>query len=158
MCWAKGSATNSADGAGHVAFVEEVYSDSCVLTSESGWQAKNPFWNQTRNKGNGNWGQNSTYTFLGFIRPKQFEEKEKESGTKIQNPYIAPAQKSIKEGDQGDAVKWLQWELKNQGYFAYPEITGYFGVYTLGALLAYQFKNGLEVDGVCGPATRASLL
>lgn len=150
MCWAKGSATNSADGAGHVAVVEEVYSDQCVLTSESGWQAKNPFWTQVRNKGNGNWGQNSTYKFLGFIRPKQFEEADK-----IQNPYKVPT-KVVKEGDSGEAVKWLQHALKQRGYLS-SNVDGYFGVFTLGALLAYQFKNGLDVDGVCGPKTRASL-
>lgn len=149
MCWAKGSATNSADGAGHVAFVEKVYTDQCVLTSESGWQAKNPFWTQTRNKGNGNWGQNSTYKFLGFIRPKQFE------GDELQNPYKVPT-KVVKEGDSGDNVKWLQHALKVRGYLS-SNVDGYFGVFTLGALLAYQFKNGLEVDGVCGPKTRASL-
>ena len=150
MCWAKGSPTNSADGAGHVAFVEEVYSDQCVLTSESGWKAKNPFWTQVRNKGNGNWGQNSTYKFLGFIRPKQFEEADK-----IQNPYKVPT-KVVKEGDSGESVKWLQHALKERGYLS-SNVDGYFGVLTLGALLAYQFKNGLEVDGVCGPKTRESL-
>jgi hypothetical protein len=48
MCWAKGSAKNSADGAGHVAVVEKVYSDQMVLTSESGWKAAKPFWTLSR--------------------------------------------------------------------------------------------------------------
>ena len=32
-----------------------------------------------------------------------------------------------------------------------------FGTITLGALLAFQFENGLAVDGICGPATMAAL-
>jgi len=67
MVWKKGSTFSGSDGAGHVAIVEKVISDEEVYTSESGWGSKTPFWNQTRLKGNGNWGMNSTYTFLGFI-------------------------------------------------------------------------------------------
>ncbi len=67
MVWQRGSTLKGADGAGHVAIVEKVVSATEVVTSESGWNAKNPFWTQTRKKGNGNWGQNSRYKFLGFI-------------------------------------------------------------------------------------------
>lgn len=151
MCWAKGSASTNSDGAGHVAMVEVVYSDKLVLTSESGYGASKPFWTQTRNKGNGNWGQNSSYKFLGFIRPKQYDG----AFDAAKNPYAEPT-KPVKEGDQGDDVKWLQFALKEQGYLS-SEVDGYFGVFTLGALLAFQMKSGLEMDGVCGPATRAKL-
>lgn len=151
MCWAKGSAKNSADGAGHVAMVEKVYSDQMVLTSESGWKAAKPFWTQIRNKSNGNWGQNSTYTFLGFIRPKQFEGLFDDAT----NPYVN-SKKTIKEGDSGESVKWLQFALKERGYLS-SNVDGYFGVFTLGALLAFQKKTGLEVDGICGPKTMEAL-
>lgn len=67
MVWQKGSTLNGSDGAGHVAIVEKVTSETEVYTSESGWSATKPFWNQTRKKGSGNWGQNSSYKFLGFI-------------------------------------------------------------------------------------------
>ena len=67
MVWQRGSVSSGNDGAGHVAIVEKVVSDTEVYTSESGWDSKMPFWNQTRQKGNGNWGQNSSYKFLGFI-------------------------------------------------------------------------------------------
>lgn len=33
------------------------------------------------------------------------------------------------------------------------EIDGDFGKITLGALLAFQFEHGLDIDGICGPAT-----
>lgn len=67
MVWQKGATLSGSDGTGHVAIVEKVISDTEIVTSESGWKAKQPFWTQTRKKGNGNWGQSSTYKFLGFI-------------------------------------------------------------------------------------------
>lgn len=68
MVWQKGATLKSSDGAGHVAIVEKIISPTEIVTSESGWAAKNPFWTQTRKKGtNGNWGEGSGYKFLGFI-------------------------------------------------------------------------------------------
>lgn len=54
------------NNAGHVAIVEEMGSDTVIVTSESGWLNK-AFWTQKRLKGNGNWGQGTNYKFLGFI-------------------------------------------------------------------------------------------
>lgn len=65
--WRKGPTLSGSDGAGHVAIVEQVISPTRIVTSESGYGAKNAFWTQTRDKGSGNWGQSSGYTFLGFI-------------------------------------------------------------------------------------------
>lgn len=67
MVWRKGATLNGSDGAGHVAIVEKVVSETEVITSESGYGSSKPFWNSTRKKGNGNWGAGSGYTFLGFI-------------------------------------------------------------------------------------------
>lgn len=67
MVWQKGNTLSGSDGAGHVAIVEKVISDTEVYTSESGWSSARPFWNQTRKKGSGNWGQKDAYKFLGFI-------------------------------------------------------------------------------------------
>lgn len=67
MVWRKGATLSNSDGAGHVAIVEKINSSTQVVTSESGYNSSKPFWTQTRNKGNGNWGAGSGYTFLGFI-------------------------------------------------------------------------------------------
>lgn len=67
MVWRKGPTLSASDGAGHVAIVEEVKSATEVVTSESGYGAASAFWTQTRKKGTGNWGQASSYAFLGFI-------------------------------------------------------------------------------------------
>lgn len=67
MVWQGGATKLAEDGAGHVAVVEEIKADGSVITSESGWNAKRAFWTQTRTNKNGRWGQNSKYSFLGFI-------------------------------------------------------------------------------------------
>lgn len=67
MVWRKGATLSGSDGAGHVAIVEKIISDTNIVTSESGWGSSKPFWTQTRTKGNGNWGAGTGYTFLGFI-------------------------------------------------------------------------------------------
>lgn len=73
ICWRKGAAGNSSDGAGHVAIVEAINDDGSIVTSESGWNASRVFWTTTR-PNNGNWGQSSAYTFQGFIyNPAVFE-------------------------------------------------------------------------------------
>ncbi len=65
--WQAGATLQGSDGAGHVAVVEKMVSTTEIITSESGWNASKPFWTQTRKKGSGNWGQGSSYKFLGFI-------------------------------------------------------------------------------------------
>ena len=51
----------------------------------------------------------------------------------------------------------MQARLHALGYLRKDEIDGDFGKITLGALLAFQFENKLEVDGICGPSTQAAL-
>ena len=144
MVWQKGDTRSYKDGAGHVAIVEEVISTSCVKTSESGYGCSNPFWNQLRYKSNGNWGADSSYKFLGFVKNPAIDAPS--------DPYPMPT-RTLKEGMTGDDVKWVQWKLKNLAYLN-DSIDGWFGVYTLGAVLVFQLKNGLERDGIVGPATR----
>lgn len=64
---------------------------------------------------------------------------------------------AIKKGDKGERVRILQEALVCRGYLRRSEIDGDFGVITLGAVLAFQFENGLEVDGVAGAYTQAAL-
>ena len=66
MVWQKGATLSGGDGAGHVAVVEEVYSDGTILTSESGW-ASWAFKTVRRDNSNGRWGQGSAYKFRGCI-------------------------------------------------------------------------------------------
>ena len=71
MVWQKGATLNSNDGAGHVAictWVNDIYDPVQIKTSESGY-GSSAFWRSTRDKGNGNWGQNSNYKYRGCIAP-----------------------------------------------------------------------------------------
>ena len=79
ICWRKGAAGVSSDGAGHVAIVEAINDDGSIVTSESGWGSSLFWWRQTRRNNDGNWGQSSAYVFQGFIyNPVNFDGGEVE--------------------------------------------------------------------------------
>lgn len=63
IVWAKGKVGVGSDGAGHVAVVEEIYSDGSFLVSESGWKASRIMWTK---KIPANC-YRAGYRFLGFI-------------------------------------------------------------------------------------------
>ena len=63
---------------------------------------------------------------------------------------------TYKRGSTGAMVRRIQEALRSAGYGVYPD--GVFGVITEEAVLAYQRENGLEADGIVGPATLAKLL
>lgn len=154
MVWQKGATLNSGDGAGHVAIVEKIISNVEVITSESGYNAKNPWWTQTRSKGSTNrWGQNANYKFLGFIKNPAVPA---EADPAPEPSSVNDITRVLKKGDSGDDVKILQTRLKELGYYG-TEIDGKFGRFTLGAVLAFQLENDLATDGVCGPATLKKL-
>lgn len=68
MVWRGGPTLSGSDGAGHVAIVEKVISETEVITSESGYGVSVPFWTKTRKKETfNNWGAGNGYEFLGFI-------------------------------------------------------------------------------------------
>lgn len=97
MVWQKGSTLSPHDGAGHVAFVEAVYDDGTILTSESGWLSW-AFKLVRRDNKNGRWGQNSAYKFRGcIINPS------------IANPKVVPVPPLTVDGIGGpDTVRALQ--------------------------------------------------
>ena len=149
MVWSCGSPSTGKDGAGHVAFVNDVPSSTKVLTWESGWFYKNvAAENTTRYKGNGNWGESSKYKYLGCIYNPAVD------------PYATPRNTVIKKGMSGDTVRWLQWALVKEKCYLIntkSQIDGHFGNNTLVALKKFQKANGLAADGYCGPATQAKI-
>lgn len=139
MVWAKGKVGVSSDGAGHVACVEQVYSDGRVKTFESGWGYTSAYTSvNNRSKGDGNWGM-SGYTYLGCIYNPGID------------PYKAPSG-TLKIGSSGEGVKWLQWALVKQGLSI--TVDGVFGKVTQSALRTFQSRQGLFVDGIAGPDTQ----
>lgn len=71
------------------------------------------------------------------------------------NPYNEPTTALRKGNTNREGNRWLQWELNRHGYAC--TIDGSFGPDTDKKLRAFQKDRGLDVDGSCGPATRAEL-
>lgn len=65
ICWKGGKTGYGSDGAGHVAFVEKVYSNGDILTSNSAWGGTR-FYTKTLKKSN-NYSMGSGFQFQGFI-------------------------------------------------------------------------------------------
>ena len=57
-----------------------------------------------------------------------------------------------KTGSRGNEVRQIQQRLKNWDYYT-GEVDGIFGVETKKAVMSFQRKNGLTVDGIAGNAT-----
>lgn len=71
-------------------------------------------------------------------------------------PYSEPTV-TLRQGDSGDAVRWLQWYLYKLGYLKESDIDGSFGPTTFGAVQKFQTDKKLDVDGVVGSGTRGAL-
>ena len=74
---------------------------------------------------------------------------------KTGNPYPEPT-KNVRKNSKGNDVRWVQYELNHHGYKLI--VDGVAGDFTIGAILDFQKKHGLTVDGICGEKTRAALL
>ena len=59
-------------------------------------------------------------------------------------------------GDKGDQVTLIQQKLKQYGYFS-GTVDGVFGKQTYDAVVWFQRRNRLKVDGVVGESTAAAL-
>ncbi|MCI6376298.1 MAG: spore cortex-lytic enzyme [Clostridiales bacterium] len=59
-------------------------------------------------------------------------------------------------GDKGSQVRQIQQKLQQYGYFS-GTVDGVFGKETYDAVVWFQRKNGLKVDGVVGSGTAAAL-
>ena len=74
-------------------------------------------------------------------------------------PTLTPnkAYKNIEYGDRGNDVKKMQERLIELGYLPEGSADGAFGYQTNNAVKAFQGANGLNRDGVAGPATLTRL-
>ena len=66
------------------------------------------------------------------------------------------APRTLYWGVQGDDVKLVQDKLLRWGYYD-GAVDGIYGARTYRAVRKFQAKNGLQVDGVVGPATARAL-
>lgn len=103
--------------------------------------------------GDVNWTYGLTFSYIDYtIDTPIASEDITYKGT---NPYTEP-KVTLRKGNRGNDVKWLQWELVEAGYSI--TIDGSFGMNTQTALKKFQQSAKIEVDGVCGPATRKALI
>lgn len=74
----------------------------------------------------------------------------------VTSSYAAYGDRLLYTGTVGDDVRELQRDLTGIGYSTYG-VDGIFGPRTLNAVLSFQKANGLAVDGIAGPNTKAKL-
>lgn len=171
MVWQKGATLDGSDGAGHVAIVEQVISDTEVVTSESGWGSSTPFYTKNRKKGSdGRWGAGSAYKFLGFIyNPAVKEEDTKPKGDSYSlKEFIKDIQGATGSKVDGIAgpetlsntltlsavlnrkhstVYYVQRRLRALGYTEVGAIDGIAGAKFTAAVKHFQKDNGCVKDG-----------
>lgn len=61
-----------------------------------------------------------------------------------------------KYGSRGDEVRQIQTRLKEWGYYS-GNVDGIYGTQTQDAVIKFQKKNGLRVDGIAGKETLAAI-
>lgn len=92
----------------------------------------------------------------GLTKRRQEERALFLSSNPTGNPYPVP-EKSIKLNSKGNGVRWLQYILNEKGGYKLI-VDGSAGLLTIGAVMDWQKKHGLEADGIVGPKTKESLL
>lgn len=75
----------------------------------------------------------------------------------VRNCEDCYAKPTLREGNRGEEVKWLQESLNRLGYDA-GAVDGIFGARTKAAVLAFQRDKALVQDGIVGPLTRSALM
>ncbi len=72
--------------------------------------------------------------------------------TPVVTATIAPPSATVRKGDEGEDVERMQTRLQHLGYYQ-GKIDGNYGDATYQAVVAFQTKNSLKADGICGSAT-----
>ena len=151
ICWSKGKAGVSSDGAGHVAIVEQVNADGSILTSNSNYSGTR-FYTKTFKPP---YSLGGTYTFQGFIYlPIEFEEEKQP----VADDFF-PAKGYFALGDTHENIG----KIADFMYRVFPAYTSrkalgnYYGNYIYTAIKEFQRRTGITVDGICGPQTVAEL-
>ena len=100
-------------------------------------------------------GPNYATAIINIINTYGLKKFDKKGVTSEVCPYTIPKDSSsqtVRRGSRGDSVKGLQWCL-NRIISANLVIDGNFGPATEKAVMKFQEKSGLTVDGICGRNT-----
>lgn len=137
ICWAGGKS-----GDGHVAFVEKIYANGDILTSNSAYGGRRYFTKKITKKSG--YSFSKIYRFQGFIySPENFTEQF--NLTRV-----------LKKGCKGSDVVMLQRTLNSLGYNC-GDTDGIFGDKTAKQTGKYQKDKGLKDDKKVGRNTAHSL-
>ena len=104
----------------------------------------------SENNGKGRIVQNYILVYL-----KKASTSDSNAATTSSCPYKEPTV-TVKNGTLGEPAKWCQWHLQQIGYYI-GKLDGWFGSKSVDALMDFQKKNGLVIDGMCGKLTREKL-
>lgn len=150
-CWRSGNNWNSSDGCGHVAVVEEIYSDGSYLISESGWSS---FYFRTRRVYKDNV-YGSGLTFECFLYNPYADRNYSED----KPTSFFPAKGYWGFGDKDPRIG----KISDFMYACFPLYTDkralgdYYGYYIQASIKEFQRRTGLVPDGYFGPLTLAEL-
>ena len=126
----------------HIGYVVKTYSDGSVDSYEGNTSSSNA---GDQSNGGGCYIKHRTKkNIVCFGRPEYSNEIPDK-----------PARKTIKRGDAGTDVKDLQKKLRTLKFGC--KASGCFDEVTEQCVIYYQTTHGLEVDGIVGPQTWASL-
>ena len=97
-----------------------------------------------------------TFThYLTFSYMSYSTKKTTTATAKTKNPYTKPT-KTVKFGDSGKSVKWVQYELIEAGYNI--NVDGVFGTNTRNAVKKFQKSCKITVGGIVGTKSIAKLV
>ncbi len=96
----------------------------------------------------------STLSKLNSSSAKAAADAEDDDDDK--NESSNSSDETLRPGSSGTAVKELQYRLKELGYYTGSR-DGVYGTQTRTAVMSFQTRNGLTVDGIAGPATLKKL-
>lgn len=83
-----------------------------------------------------------------------FENRRHADGTGL--PWMPGEPRLLQRGEESYQVMWLQDRLRQLGEY-FEEAHGVFDQTTLGAVVAFQQRQQLLVDGIVGPETRGRI-
>ncbi len=86
----------------------------------------------------------------------KIDSSEKNKSGRDTSGIASTGYETLQHGSKGTAVKNLQQRLKQLGYYS-GSSDGSFGDATEAAVMAFQLRNDLTVDGKAGPATQRKL-
>lgn len=75
----------------------------------------------------------------------------------LRNKVRPVADEVLGLNDRGESVRAVQDKLATEKFLPKNEVDGVFGPITKAAVVEFQTANGLDPDGLVGPATRAKL-